>query len=268
MRAVWPSCAGAAAAPHAVSGGGEGGAARAAGGEGEGRGVKGAGGGWRGGAHIVFGLKVGALGDEVVEAVELAVPSRRHEGRESVLRKARRRRHTRSAAAARAGQQGAAGGEGRRGLGAAGGEVLTQFAAFTSTPFATRRLRVASFATRRLRVARSPFSAASIRASSACGRSHPPSAHRESQRGACAWRGEPGCRFRATASGEGWPRAGDGLGRRVGPSVSKRGCLGAGSQLGLRRAWYTHRRGVAPAAVASPPAGRRRPEAGRNTYGD
>ena len=118
MRAVQSSYEGAAAAPHAVSGGGEGGAA----GGGGRRGAEGAGGGWRGGAHIVFGLKVGALGDEVVEAVELAVPSRRHEGRESVLRKARRRRHTRSAAAARAGQQGAAGGEGGgRGAEGAGG---------------------------------------------------------------------------------------------------------------------------------------------------
>ena len=52
MRAVLPSCRGAAAAPHVVSGGGEGGAAGAAGGEGGGRGL----GGWRGGAHAVCGL--------------------------------------------------------------------------------------------------------------------------------------------------------------------------------------------------------------------
>eukprot|EP00964_Phaeocystis_antarctica_P006542 scaffold3542_cov54-Phaeocystis_antarctica.AAC.5 len=98
MRAVKPFCGGAAAAPHAVSGGGEGGAAGAAGGEGGGRGRRGAG-------------------------------------------------------------------------GTAGGAALTLSAAFTFTPSSARRLRVA----------RSPSFAASIRASSACGRSHPPSAHRRSK---------------------------------------------------------------------------------------
>ena len=46
----------------------------------------GAGGGWRGGAHVVCGLKIGALGDEVLEAVELAEDNRMHEGRDAVLR--------------------------------------------------------------------------------------------------------------------------------------------------------------------------------------
>ena len=87
MRAVSPSCGGAAAAPHAVSDGGEGVAAGATGGEGGGRGAERAGGGWRGGAHLVCGIHVGALGDEVLEAVELAVDSRLHEGRPAVLRR-------------------------------------------------------------------------------------------------------------------------------------------------------------------------------------
>jgi hypothetical protein len=52
-----------------------------------GRGAEGAGGGWRGGAHVGCGLKAGAPGDEVLEAVELAVVSRLHEGREAVLRR-------------------------------------------------------------------------------------------------------------------------------------------------------------------------------------
>eukprot|EP00964_Phaeocystis_antarctica_P112648 scaffold76785_cov35-Phaeocystis_antarctica.AAC.1 len=87
MRAVWPSYGGAAAALHAVSGGGEGGAAGAAGGEGGGRGLEGAGGGWQSDAHLVCGIHVGALGDEVLEAVELAVGSRLREGRPAVLRR-------------------------------------------------------------------------------------------------------------------------------------------------------------------------------------
>ena len=41
MRAVMPHCGGAAAAPHAVNGGGEVGVAGAAGGEGDGRGAEG-----------------------------------------------------------------------------------------------------------------------------------------------------------------------------------------------------------------------------------
>ena len=75
MRAVLPYCGGAAAAPHAVSGGGEGGAAGAAGGEGGGRGAEGAGGGWRGGAHL-FGLKVHPLRHEAREGGEVALPCR------------------------------------------------------------------------------------------------------------------------------------------------------------------------------------------------
>ena len=86
-RAVVPYCGGAAAARHAVSGGGEGGAAGAADGEGGGRGAEVVGGGWLGGAHCGCGLKVGALGDEVLEADELAFASRPHEGRHAVLRR-------------------------------------------------------------------------------------------------------------------------------------------------------------------------------------
>ena len=41
----------------------------------------------RAAAHIVLGIHVGALGDEVLEAVELAVVSRPHEGRVAVLRR-------------------------------------------------------------------------------------------------------------------------------------------------------------------------------------
>ena len=41
----------------------------------------------RDGAHIVLGIQVGALGDEVLEAVELALGSRLHEGRLAVLRR-------------------------------------------------------------------------------------------------------------------------------------------------------------------------------------
>ena len=82
-----PFCGGAVAAPHAVSGGREGGAAGAADGEGGWQGAEGAGGGWQGGAHPVCGLKVGALGDEVLEAVELAGQSHPHEGRHAVLRR-------------------------------------------------------------------------------------------------------------------------------------------------------------------------------------
>eukprot|EP00964_Phaeocystis_antarctica_P006538 scaffold3542_cov54-Phaeocystis_antarctica.AAC.1 len=97
MRAVVPFCGGAAAAPHAVSGGGKGGAAGAAGGEG-----------------------------------------------------------------------GARGAEGGPGAALAGRRTLSVASRFT--PCSTRRLRVA----------RSPSLAALRRASSACGRSHPPSAQRRS----------------------------------------------------------------------------------------
>ena len=77
---------------HAVVVGGDRrgcGAAGVAGGEGGGRGAKGAGGGWPGGAHVVCGLKLGALGDEVLEAAELASDSRLHQGRNAPLRSAR-----------------------------------------------------------------------------------------------------------------------------------------------------------------------------------
>ena len=74
MRAVLPSCGGAAAAPHAVSGGGEGGAAGAAGGEGGGRGAEGARGGWRGGAYLlVCGIHVHPLLHEAGEGGEVAL---------------------------------------------------------------------------------------------------------------------------------------------------------------------------------------------------
>ena len=80
MRAVPPCCGGAAAAPHAVSGDGEGGAAGAAGGEGGGRGGGELGGwgadAWRGGAHLVFGLKVHPLRHEAREGGEVAIPRR------------------------------------------------------------------------------------------------------------------------------------------------------------------------------------------------
>ena len=76
MRAVLSSCGGAAAAPHAVSGGGEGGAAGAAGGEGGGRGAEGAEGGWRGGAHLVCGLKVHPLRHEALDGGEVALHRR------------------------------------------------------------------------------------------------------------------------------------------------------------------------------------------------
>ena len=69
-----PYCGGAAAAPHAVSGGGEGGAAQgAASGEGGGRGAEGAGGGSRGVAHAVCGLKVHPLLHEALEGGEVAL---------------------------------------------------------------------------------------------------------------------------------------------------------------------------------------------------
>ena len=42
---------------------------------------------WQGGAHRPCGLKVGAAGDEEVEAVELAVARRIHEGRAAVLQR-------------------------------------------------------------------------------------------------------------------------------------------------------------------------------------
>ena len=58
--------------------------AGAAGGEGGGRG---SGGGWWGSTHLVRGLKVGAVGDEELEAVEIAVESRLNEGRLAVLRR-------------------------------------------------------------------------------------------------------------------------------------------------------------------------------------
>ena len=68
-----PFCAGAAAAPHAVSGGGEGGAA----GGGGRRGAEGAGGGWRGSAHAICGIHIHPLRHEALEGGEL-----RHEALE------------------------------------------------------------------------------------------------------------------------------------------------------------------------------------------
>jgi hypothetical protein len=161
----------------------------------------------RAAAHHALGIQLGTLGDEVVDAVELAVVSRPYEGRPAGLRRvARRRRHTRSDAAVREGGGGgrsggrrgdrggvegpprgpggggggggggavAAGVEGRgrgcRGLLAVGGAALTGLVAFTFNPSSTRRVRVA----------RLPSLAALIRAISACGRSHWPSARRRS----------------------------------------------------------------------------------------
>ena len=154
MRAVLPSCGGAAAAPHAVSGGGEARGSRGGGRRGRrARGGGGWGGGGRGGAHLVCGLKLGTLGDEVLEAVELASDSRPHEGRPAVLRRRgggatrgeRRRRG--------AGQQGRraarAEGEGRRGLeGATGGAALTLCVASSLAPLVTRCSRQSSLPSR------------------------------------------------------------------------------------------------------------------------
>ena len=81
-------CGGATAAPHAVSVGGEGGAAGAAGGDGGGREAEEVGRGWRGGAHVVCGLEIGTLGDEVLETVKASVVHwcrRIHKGRPAVL---------------------------------------------------------------------------------------------------------------------------------------------------------------------------------------
>ena len=76
MRAVQqPSCGGAAAAPHAVSGGGEGRGNRGSGRGGRrARGAGGWGGGWRGGAHVaVCGLEVHPLLHEALEGGEVAL---------------------------------------------------------------------------------------------------------------------------------------------------------------------------------------------------
>jgi hypothetical protein len=77
----------------------------------------------RAAAHIALGIRVGALGDEVLEAAELAVASRLHEGRVAVLRRRgggatrgqRRRRGAghRGRRAARAEGEGAEGAGGR-----------------------------------------------------------------------------------------------------------------------------------------------------------
>ena len=96
QRCLLDLCRDAAAAPHTrVNGSG-------------GRRGRRAGGGLRGGAHRVSGLKFGTLVDEVVEAVEVGVVSRLHEGRFAFLRRhgAPHAVGGRSAAAARAGQQG------------------------------------------------------------------------------------------------------------------------------------------------------------------
>ena len=84
MRAVQPFCGSAAAAPHAVSDGGEGGAAGAAGGEGGGR-VQGAGGGWRGGAHLVCGIHVHPLLYEAGEGFEVLTCATRRRVAKSLL---------------------------------------------------------------------------------------------------------------------------------------------------------------------------------------
>ena len=70
-----PSCGGAAAAPHAVSGGGEGRGNRGSGRGGRrARGAGGWGGGWRGGAHVaVCGLEVHPLLHEALEGGEVAL---------------------------------------------------------------------------------------------------------------------------------------------------------------------------------------------------
>ena len=74
MRAVQSSYEGAAAAPHAVSGGGEGGAAGAGGRrEGGKRGYAGGGERLAGGAHIVCSLKVHPLLHEASEGGEVAL---------------------------------------------------------------------------------------------------------------------------------------------------------------------------------------------------
>ena len=116
-----------------MSGGGEARGSRGgAGGEGGGQGAEGAGGGnGRGGAHLVCGLKVGTLGDEVLEAVELASISRQHEGRPAVLRRrgggatrGERRRRGAGAAGAAGGEGGGRGAEGPVGGGWRGGAHL------------------------------------------------------------------------------------------------------------------------------------------------
>ena len=185
------------------------GGAAAAGGqvvsEGEGRGAEGGwGAGWRGGAHLVCGVKLGTLGDEVLEAVELAKASRAQEGRRAVLRRRgggatrgeRRRRG--------AGQQGRraarAEGEGRRGLGgAAGGAALTLSVAFTLAPLVTRSSRKSSLPAARMR-------AVMPRCGGAAVGPHAVSGGGEARDSSCGGR-------RARAEGEGWRGMG---GRRAG----------------------------------------------------
>ena len=108
---------------------------------------------WQGGAHRACGLKVGAPGDEEVEAVELAVVRSIHEGRATGLR----RRGDGDTRGQRRWQEGRAGvaqgwptvravcvGEGTGGVRAAGGAALTSSAAFTLARLAMRRSRQSS----------------------------------------------------------------------------------------------------------------------------
>ena len=142
-----PSCGVAAAAPHAVSGGGEACGGQKGGGR-RGRrargGERGLGGRWRGGAHVICGLKVGALGGEELEAVKLAVARHQHEGCAAALRRrggggTRAERRRRGVGVSRGG-----GRRGRRARGAgccwgaAGGAALTSSVASRSAPLATR----------------------------------------------------------------------------------------------------------------------------------
>ena len=114
-----------------------------------GEGVQGVRAGRQGGAHLVRGLKVDTLGDEVLEAVELAFGSRMHEGRVAALR--RHGGHTRSAAAVRARGSRDGGRRGRgwwsrvfRGQRAAGRAALTSFVASRLAPLAMRCSRQSS----------------------------------------------------------------------------------------------------------------------------
>ena len=152
------------------------------------------------------------------------------------------------------------------------GEALTSPVAFTFTPSSTSRLRLA----------RSPSFAALRRASSACGRSHPPpSAHRRSQggRGACAWRGE-----RRGAQGQGhgvrpcW-LARDGLGMRDGNAAGAEGEAKSVFEAGVWPQCIQRAQGRSPGGVvligvkSLQPAPQEAGEAGplsphRNTYGD
>ena len=96
----------------------------------------------RAAAHIVLGIHVGALGDEVLEAVELALLSHPHEGRAAILRRRGGGANSAVSGGSEGGAAGAAGGEGGgrggRGLRAAGWAALAPSAAFTLAPLAVR----------------------------------------------------------------------------------------------------------------------------------